>query len=293
MTEIDLTEQLTAQGILDAPATTSYGFHLNQSGAALVEGTDYQVVAPGKFKFIKAQAEKVHGVMTTAAFPKFTGKNAYVTTEFTVEAAATASLSWNFTTWSAATVTNLIADAAASKTEGWSDVEKAADAAADAEPTEAAKDNCFWFAGTVNADGSLSANGKVIEELKGLKFDPDYAAKRSLAIAVKYPSTSLGDYDGGAYLWLGGGGSKQTCPCFTIPGVKAGQKLTISMESHKLNPADARGIQIYANSYDAANQIGEAFKPTVKASNTWTIDKDCDVVVWNTSGCHIYSITIE
>ena len=110
---------------------------------------------------------------------------------------------------------------------------------------------------------------------------------------MKYPSTSLGDYDGGAYLWLGGGGSKQTCPCFTIPGVKAGQKLTISMESHKLNPADARGIQIYANSYDAANQIGEAFKPTVKASNTWTIDKDCDVVVWNTSGCHIYSITIE
>ena len=120
------------------------------------------------------------------------------------------------------------------------DTRRSADAAADAEPTEAAKDNCFWFAGTVNADGSLSANGKVIEELKGLKFDPDYAAKRSLAIAVKYPSTSLGDYDGGAYLWLGGGGSKQTCPCFTIPGVKAGQKLTISMESHKLNPADEK-----------------------------------------------------
>ena len=292
VTELDLSSQLTATGVGEAPVTTTYSFE-TASGTALVEGTDYQVTAPGKFKFIKAQAEKVHGVMTTAAFPKFTGKNAYVTTEFNVEAAATASLSWDFTTWSAATVTNLIADAAASKTEGWSDVEKAADAAADAEPTEAAKDNCFWFAGTVNADGSLSANGKVIEELKGLKFDPDYAAKRSLAIAVKYPSTSLGDYDGGAYLWLGGGGSKQTCPCFTIPGVKAGQKLTISMESHKLNPADARGIQIYANSYDAANQIGEAFKPTVKASNTWTIDKDCDVVVWNTSGCHIYSITIE
>lgn len=292
VTELDLSSQLTATGVGEAPVTTTYSFE-TAGGTALVEGTDYQVTAPGKFKFIKAQAEKVHGVMTTAAFPKFTGKNAYVTTEFTVKAAATAAMTWNFTTWSAATVTNLIADAAASKTEGWSDVEKAADAAADAEPTEAAKDNCFWFAGTVNADGSLSANGKVIEELKGLKFDPDYAAKRSLAIAVKYPSTSLGDYDGGTYLWLGGGGSKQTCPCFTIPGVKAGQKLTISMESHKLNPADARGIQIYANSYDAANQIGEAFKPTVKASNTWTIDKDCDVVVWNTSGCHIYTMTIE
>lgn len=277
------------QLVTNKSANTTYSFE-TASGTALVEGTDYQVTAPGKFKFIKAQAEKVHGVMTTAAFPKFTGKNAYVTTEFNVEAAATASLSWNFTTWSAATVANLLADAAASKTEGWSDVEKAADAAADADPTEASKDNCFWLQGTVNADGSLSANGQVIEELKGLKFDPDYAAKRSLAIAVNYPK-ALSEYAGGAYLWLGGGGSKQTFPCFTIPGVKAGQKLTVVIESHKAS--DARGIQIYADSYDAANQIGDAFKPTTQDTYTWTIDKDCDVVVWNTSGCHIYTMTIE
>ena len=289
VTELDLSSQLTATGVGEAPVTTTYSFE-TAGGTALVEGTDYQVTAPGKFKFIKAQAEKVHGVMTTAAFPKFTGKNAYVTTEFNVEAAATASLSWNFTTWSAATVANLLADAAASKTEGWSDVEKAADAAADADPTEASKDNCFWLQGTVNADGSLSANGQVIEELKGLKFDPDYAAKRSLAIAVNYPK-ALSEYAGGAYLWLGGGGSKQTFPCFTIPGVKAGQKLTVVIESHKAS--DARGIQIYADSYDAANQIGDAFKPTTQDTYTWTIDKDCDVVVWNTSGCHIYTMTIE
>lgn len=51
----------------------------------------------------------------------------------------------DFTNWSAATITNLKADAAASKTAGWSDVEKKADAEADAEPTAVAKDNCFWF----------------------------------------------------------------------------------------------------------------------------------------------------
>ena len=198
--------------------------------------------------------------------------------------------SWDFTKWSAVTVENLKAESAKGPSTGaWSDVEKK-DAT---QPTEASKDNCFWYAGSINADGSLSANGQVIEELKGLKFDPDYAAKRSLAIAVNYPSTSLGDYAGSSYLWLGGGGSKQACPCFTIPGVKAGQKLTVVMESHKLNPADARGIQIYANSYDAANQIGAAFKPTTQDTYTWTIDQDCDVVVWNTSGCHIYTMTIE
>lgn len=292
--ELDLSDQLTAQGILDAPATTAYSF-VTVSGTALVEGTDYTVTAPGKFKFTKAQSDKVYGVMTNEGFPLFTGDNAFKTTEFTVKAAAAAGQTWNFTVWSAATVANLKADAAASKTEGWSDVEKKADAEADADPTDISKDNCFWLQGTVGADGSLSANGQVIEELKGLKFDADYAGKRSLAIAVNYPeanvSSGFGPYAGPAYLWLGGGGSKQACPCFTIPGVKAGQKLTVVMESHKVS--DARGIQIYANSYEEANQIGAAFKPTTQDTYTWTIDQDCDVVVWNTSGCHIYTMTIE
>ena len=198
---------------------------------------------------------------------------------------------WDFTKWSDATVANLKADAAASKTSGWSDVEKKADAEAGADPTEASKDNCFWLQlEAAPADGALTANGVVIEELKGLKFDAEYAAKRSLAIAVNYPSTSLGDYAGPAYLWLGGGGSKQSCPCFTIPGVKAGSKITFEMESHK--PSDARGIGLYKNSYEEANLIGEQFKPTAKATNTWDITEDCDVVVWNTSGCHIYKIEV-
>ena len=198
---------------------------------------------------------------------------------------------WDFTAWSTETVTALKADAAASNLEGWSDIEKEADAVPGAVPTAATKDNCFWFAGTVNEDGSLSANGVVIKELKGLKFNSDYAAKRSLAIAVNYPSTSLGDYAGGAYLWLGGGGSKQTCPCFTIPGVKAGSKITVELESHK--PSDGRGIGLYKNSYAAENLIGEQFKPTAKEAKIWEIAEDCDVVVWNTSGCHIYTLKVE
>ena len=112
-----------------------------------------------------------------------------------------------------------------------------------------------------------------------------------MAIAVNYPSTSLGEYAGGAYLWLGGGGSKQTCPCFTIPGVKAGSKITVELESHK--PSDGRGIGLYKNSYAAENLIGEQFKPTTKEAKTWEIAEDCDVVVWNTSGCHIYTLKVE
>ena len=200
---------------------------------------------------------------------------------------------WDFTKWSDATIANLKADAAASKIAGWSDVEKAADAEAGADPTEISKDNCFWSVAEPNADGTLSANGVVIEELKGLVWNSAYTVKRSLAIAVNYPSTSLGDYAGPAYLWLGGG--KNKIPCFTIPGVKAGSTITIEAESHK--PSEGRGVELYtgvdeSNLVDAATMIGDSFKPKTKESHSWTIENDCDVIVYNTNGCHLYKIEI-
>jgi hypothetical protein len=199
---------------------------------------------------------------------------------------------WDFTKWSDATIANLKADAAASKTSGWSDVEKAADAEAGADPTEASKDNCFWSVAEPNADGTLSANGVVIEELKGLVWNSAYSVKRSLAIAVNYQK-ALSDYAGPAYLWLGGG--KNKIPCFTIPGVKAGSTITMEVESHKAS--DARGVELYTgvdadNLVDAATKIGDSFTPKEKDTHSWTIDNDCDVIVYNTNGCHIYKIEI-
>ena len=201
---------------------------------------------------------------------------------------------WDFTKWSDATVANLKADAAASKTSGWSDVEKKADAEAGADPTEASKDNCFWSVAEPNADGTLSANGVVIEELKGLKFFSVYTTARSLAIAVNYPTTSLGDYAGGSYLWLGGG--KKKVPCFAIPAVAAGSTITMEVESHK--PSEGRGVELYAGlsedgkTVDDATKIGDTFNPTAKESHSWTIETAGDVIVYNTNGCHIYKIEV-
>lgn len=208
------------------------------------------------------------------------------------KAAAEGAQVWDFTKWSDATIANLKADAAASKTSGWSDVEKAADAEAGADPTEASKDNCFWSVAEPNADGTLSANGVVIEELKGLIWNSAYSVKRSLAIAVNYQK-ALSDYAGPAYLWLGGG--KNKIPCFTIPGVKAGSTITMEVESHKTS--DARGVELYTgvdadNLVDAATKIGDSFTPKEKDTHSWTIDNDCDVIVYNTNGCHIYKIEI-
>ena len=260
-------------------------------------------VAAGTYKF-KVRADKLWTTSYPANDYELTvekdGSNVTVTfDEAKEEVKAIVSMPieknavWSFTSWKTSTVRALVADAAASKTSGWSDVEKAADAEAGADPTEASKNNCFWCVAEPNEDGTLSANGEVIEELKGLKWNKAYTVKRSLAIAVNYPK-ALSDYAGGAYLWLGGGSKK--VPCFTIPGVKAGSKITMEVESH--NTSDARGVELYTGVdadglVDAATKIGDSFTPTTKDTHSWTIENDGDVIVYNTKGCHIYTIKIE
>ena len=260
-------------------------------------------VAAGAYEF-KVRADKAWSIAYPSNNYTLTvekdGSNVTVTfNEETKEVKAIVSMPisqnivWSFTSWKTSTVRALVADATASKTSGWSDVEKAADAEAGADPTEASKNNCFWCVAEPNEDGTLSANGEVIEELKGLKWKKAYTVKRSLAIAVNYPK-ALSDYAGPAYLWLGGG--KNKIPCFTIPGVKAGSTVTMEVESHKTS--DARGVELYTGVdadglVDAATKIGDSFTPTTKDSHTWTIDADCDVIVYNTNGCHIYSIKVE
>ena len=123
---------------------------------------------------------------------------------------------------------------------------------------------------------------------------------------MNYASTSLGEYAGPQYLWLGGGNAKSASArlaCFTIPKVRIGQKMTFVVESHK--PADPRGVSLFVG--DCTNddyQIGESFKPKEQDTYTWEEgwelpagapdngDGTVDVVVYNTNGCHIYSIEI-
>jgi len=94
VSELDLSAFATVEkGELDPTDYTNYlsgntTFAFYAGETALVEGTDYEVTAPGKFKFLKAQEEKVHAVMLNEAFPKFTAAVPFVTTEFTAEKAA-------------------------------------------------------------------------------------------------------------------------------------------------------------------------------------------------------------
>lgn len=186
---------------------------------------------------------------------------------------------WDFTNWSEATINNLKADAATSASKGWSDIEKAANVN---DPTKAVE-GYFWSVADATVGGELTANGTVIEELKGLAFHNAYSTARSLSI-INLSNMKC--------LWLGG--SKKSC--FTIKNVKVGSQLTMEVESHKTS--EARGVQLYYNSVADGNKIGAAFTPTTKASNTWTVTgpsgaETVDVIVQNTNGCHIYTIEAD
>ena len=256
--EVEVTIQQTDEGNLSVEAVTTK------------EGKTYN------YKVVSNEALPTEGF---GFF--FSVQNAHLT-DFTVtieKPAVASNHTYDFTAWSAETIAALKADAAASTDSGWSDDEKD-------DGSNVTNGNCFWAATEANADGTLSANGVVIKEFGDLQFNSTTAGKRSLAIAVNYPETNLGTYNGPAYLWLG----SKNLEYFTIPNVKAGSTITIGLESHK--NTDARGIGLYANAYDAANIIGEQFTPTTFAENTWTITSDCNVVVANTNGCHIYYIDI-
>ncbi len=199
-----------------------------------------------------------------------------------IPAMAQTTRKWDFTNWSEETVANLLAD------EGWSDDEKG-----DGE-TNITNGNCMWQ--VTAGEKELTANGTAIAELVGLNFTN--TLDRGLAIAINYPSTSLGEYNGPSYLWLG----SKNINYFTIPGVKAGATIKIGIESHK--NSDARGVTLSVGGTTLTDPDGNAVSaPKTYTEQTWAIPAEgiadaanaegtYDVVVKNTNGCHLYFIEV-
>lgn len=198
---------------------------------------------------------------------------------------------WDFTAWSEATVADMTADAAtvAPDEDGnypavtpWRSYEKVGG------PTEADPDRegaAFWYGTEINGAEELAANGVAIAETKGLVFNKMGAG--ALAIAVDYPSTSLGDYNGGSYLWIGGKNNS-----FTIPNVKSGSKITMGIESHK--NTDARGVKLTIDGEEIGQVVPKTYEVfEIAVPGEITDDVLSDVVVTNTNGCHIYFIKVD
>ena len=198
---------------------------------------------------------------------------------------------WDFTAWSEETKANLAAEAALYEpaTEGvttlWRSYEKdKADKNGNYEPNET-NGNAYWYGTAISGSEELAANGNVIAETKGLLFNTMVGG--ALAIAIDYPETSLGTYEGPSYLWIG---SKNNS--FTIPSVKSGSKITLGVESHK--NSDARGVTLAIDGTEIGRAVPttyEVFNITVPGELTDNVMSD--VVVTNTNGCHIYFITVD
>ena len=230
-------------------------------------------------------------------------QNVTVTDLLLYKAPVVATHTWDFTQWSEATVANLKAEAAKVTVEAdpdkegntmcidngalWSDHEKKPGTSCDT--YAASKDNCFWYMG---GEAEPTANGEAIAEFDGLEFNTSYGASRALAIAVNYPSTSLGTYNGPAYLWFGG--KNQTI--LTIKNVKPGTTITMGVESHK--SSDARGVKLFLDDNELMDPEGAAVAaPKTYTEQTWQVpvvnSEVVDIVVKNTNGCHIYFIDAE
>ncbi len=78
---LDLSDQLTATGILEEPATTVYTL-IAEGGAAIA--AEAYTVEEGKITFAQAQDVQVCVVMTNEAFPSFAGDDVFKTTTFSV-----------------------------------------------------------------------------------------------------------------------------------------------------------------------------------------------------------------
>lgn len=272
-------------------------YSMGDSGDATFNGENGTYASNNTTYTYNGDAETMEIVIGTGSWFKT------FTAVYPAPAAPVVTHTWDFTQWSDETVANLKAEAAKTTIEDdpdnagytkctnndalWSDHEKVNKN----NNYTASHDNCFWYIG---GEATPTANGKAIEELKGLEFNTTYGAARSLAIAVNY-GTVMGTYAGGAYLWLG----SKNLNCFTIKNVKAGTELTMAVESHKLTSGqeDPRGVKLYAGEVADANVIGEAFTPTTMDTKTWTVPGEegqlVDVVVMNTNGCHIYYIDAE
>ena len=215
---------------------------------------------------------------------------------FTTVAANAENRKWDFTQWSEATIINLATEAAQygkgdvsdydyPTSTKWRSYEKLDHKKYSPPGQNEQNGKCYWY-GEANI-GTVTANGVEIEELKGLVFNPFKAG--NLAIAIDYPTTSLGTYDGGSYLWLGGSSN-----VLTIPQMKAGAVITMYVESHK--PSAGRGIGLKINGTAVSPKEGTE-TPTTITKCVWEIPATetttVDAVFTNNNGCHIYSIEVD
>lgn len=213
--------------------------------------------------------------------------NSSVTTSTIKKVVSTVVGNWDFTAWSAATQTGVLGDNV-----NWYGHEKTGDAG-----TDFTNENQLGRANMLALNAAELKYGETtIPETAGLKFTAPAATGdgKNFALLFNMPSlSSMGEYNGGKYIWLFSSDAK-----IIIPSVSKGSVVSVDVESHKTGTnvsasGDARGLTVKVGSTTLTQTTGEATTTTTKATMTWTVTEDGDVTIApKGKGVHIYKITV-
>ena len=290
-------EQTYGQAITMRPGTNQLGAYIEVYGDIKTYTITYAAGANGTGSV--AAGEKIYGVAFTLSSNTFTRdgftQTGWATSDggpqvyalggsYTANAdvtlypvwsviSSTVVNSWDFTNWSDATKTGILADDT-----NWFNKESGKDGALDWSENNAGRSNKEAIAaGTTLQYGSIN-----IPETDGLTFKSDASG---MAILFNLPSTALGTYNGSQFMWLYGSSS-----IITIPNVKAGSVVSVQMESHKI--AESRNITVKVGSTTLSEKSSKT-GATTKTTMEYNVTADGDVTIApSNKGIHIYAITV-
>lgn len=177
-------------------------------------------------------------------------------------------LSWDFTNWSSATQTGILAD-----NTNWDNKEKS-------DGLDWSSNNNGRSNKTTLSDATITygSTTTTIPETDGLKFTT--SAANQFALLFNLGSTDLGTYYGSKFIWLYGKNSK-----IIVPNVPAGATIEIGIESHKISES---------RKMDVSNATPSNASTTTYAVKTFTVNADGNVTINpNDKGMHIYNIAVN
>ena len=184
---------------------------------------------------------------------------------------------WDFTNWSSATQTGVLAD------DTWKQYEKGGTSGIDLGSTGGRS-----YSGSALSSADLKYSNTTIGETEGLKFTTSDTYQ--IAVLFNMSSAKVGDvtynYHGGSYIWLYKNNAK-----ITIPNVPAGSTIEIATESH--NGGTARyvtlsGVENIERTQGATS--GDAAKAYQVCK--WSIPSAGNILVTPSAGLHIYYIKV-
>jgi len=292
------TAQTFGQAIIMRPGGNQLGAYIEVYGEIKTYTVTYAAGANGTGTV--AAGEKTHGAAFTLSSSKFTRdgfeQTGWATSDggpqvyalggsYTANAditlypvwskiVSTEVGSWDFTNWSDATKTGVLADET-----NWNQYEKKENAGTDLGET-GGRSNALAL-----SKNTIKYGSTIIPETNGLKFTaPELNDGKNFALIFDKKNI-LSEYDGNQYIWLMSSSAQ-----IVIPSVKAGSVVSVDIESHKTT--EERTITVKVGSTGLSEKSSKT-GATTKTTMEYEVTADGDVTIApSNKGLHILKIKV-